>query len=145
MKPLFLVLIVTQIAVVSCRESAPVPAPDVVSSRPSGILPSKTQLAVTADVQTTPSEAPAGSSTDLCNDLCTKTAPLHCKSAGECLERCREMGSLGSCKSEMTDAFRCFARQPVQNWYCDDEDIASIKEGYCDSEQERFLACMQKQ
>jgi len=128
-----------------CRESAPAPDPDGVSARPSGTLPSKTQLALTANVPPTPSVASAGSTIELCSELCAKTATLHCKSAGECLERCREMGSLAACKSEMTDAFRCFARQPVQNWHCDDEDIASIKDGFCDSEQEKFLACVQRQ
>jgi hypothetical protein len=44
----------------------------------------------------------------------------------------------------MVSALSCFARQPAQNWHCDDEDIAAIKDGFCDSEQQKFLACVQK-
>ena len=38
----------------------------------------------------------------------------------------------------------CFAREPIGHWECNEEGEAAIKDGFCDAEQGKFVACAQK-
>ncbi len=82
---------------------------------------------------------------DLCRELCAASAPLHCPASAECAPHCRQMMSIPACRGEMLTTLRCFAKQPVQNWECDSDGLPSIKQGFCDPEQEKFTNCMQQE
>ena len=38
----------------------------------------------------------------------------------------------------------CMAREPIGHWVCNEDGEAEIKDGFCDAEQGRFVACVQK-
>jgi len=80
---------------------------------------------------------------DPCRDLCKKSEELHCAHADSCIAKCRESLEDAPCADELRVAFRCFIRQPVSRWECgDDEGFASVKDGTCDAEQERYARCV---
>jgi hypothetical protein len=53
------------------------------------------------------------------------------------------MSAIPQCRAEMQAALRCFAEQPSKNWECDTDGLPSIKEGFCDAQQEKYTNCMQ--
>ena len=90
--------------------------------------------------------APPGteSGPDSCARICGRTRPLACKRATECVANCREMRQTDACVGEMTAVLTCFAREPVAHWECNEDGEAAIKDGYCDEEQGKLVACAQK-
>ena len=77
-----------------------------------------------------------------CVDVCRITLPLHCKNAGECIQRCESMASLPVCTAEMGRLFDCLLRQRAANWECDEDGIGAIRDPFCDKEQELLAGCM---
>jgi|KBSMisStandDraft_5_1062788.scaffolds.fasta_scaffold793655_2 hypothetical protein len=80
---------------------------------------------------------------DPCPSLCARTSALHCKNGEGCLSNCREMVQIAACGSEMAKVLRCFEREPMRHWECNELGEPAIKDGYCDAEQGKFVACAQ--
>ena len=91
-----------------------------------------------------PVAQPRVSAGDPCGPICERTRGLACKNNEACVANCRQMAGVGACKDEMGSVLGCFAREPIAHWECDDDGAPSIKEGYCDAEQARFVACVEK-
>ena len=88
--------------------------------------------------------AGAGGAGDPCGPICERARGLACKNGAACAENCRQMAAVGACKDEMASVLGCFAREPIGHWECDENGEPSIKDGYCDAEQARFVACAEK-
>ena len=112
------------------------------SARPNTVLPSGAPAAP-PPAPGAPSSSAVPSGVDPCHDLCKKSEELHCAHADSCLVRCRESVEDAPCADELRVALRCFIRQPVSRWECGDDDgLASVKDGTCDAEQERYARCV---
>lgn len=48
------------------------------------------------------------------------------------------------CPAEMSKLMTCALKHPAERWECSDEGVASIRDGYCDKEQEAFMNCVMK-
>jgi len=81
---------------------------------------------------------------DPCGPICERTRGLACKNGAACADNCRQLAAVGVCKDEMVSVLGCFAREPIAHWECDENGVPSIKEGFCDAEQARFVACAEK-
>ena len=77
-----------------------------------------------------------------CREICSRSDALHCVHADECSRNCLAMASLTPCTTEIVAMQRCLTKQPVKNWECAEDGVAAVREGFCDSEQQRAVACM---
>jgi hypothetical protein len=89
-----------------------------------------------------PSEAPQVRAA-LCEEVCARSAPLHCKEAAKCNQRCRDMNELPVCGAQIAAAFACFVKLPTSDWECDEDGAPAVKEGRCESEQAAVAACLE--
>jgi hypothetical protein len=55
------------------------------------------------------------------------------------------MRQIPACAGEMTSVLGCFGREPLAHWECSEDGEPVVKEGYCDAEQGKFVACLQHQ
>ena len=53
------------------------------------------------------------------------------------------MAQIAACGAEMAKVLHCFAHEPLRHWECNDMGEPAMKDGYCDAEQGRFVACAQ--
>src|SRR5262249_26771516 len=113
--------------------------------------PAAVRTGVTAPAAAPPPAAvppPAAPSTnagaDPCAGICDRVRPLGCKHNEGCVAQCREMRQVPTCASEMTAVLGCFGREPVAHWECSEDGTPAIKDGFCDAEQSKFVACVQK-
>ena len=81
---------------------------------------------------------------DPCPSLCARTSALHCTHADGCLSNCRQMAQIGACGAEMAKVLRCFEREPLRHWECNELGEPAIKDGFCDAEQGKFVACAER-
>jgi hypothetical protein len=91
-------------------------------------------------------ETPSPAASELaqtCRDICQNSRRLNCKHADECPTNCFGMGSIPSCQAQFAAFYRCLVAQPSQNWRCDDDGVASIREGFCDREQQQAIECVE--
>jgi hypothetical protein len=79
----------------------------------------------------------------VCADICSRSHQLKCQHADQCENNCRAMGLLSPCSEAISGLYRCLVQQPLQRWECDDDGVAAIREGYCDSEQGQVVACIE--
>jgi hypothetical protein len=77
-----------------------------------------------------------------CTSICERSQVLRCLHADECLVNCVAAGSGTPCNAEFQAFYQCLVPQPIKNWECDEDGVASIKPGNCDKEQERAIQCM---
>jgi hypothetical protein len=92
------------------------------------------------------SEPPAAAPADPCPALCQRIRALGCKNDHGCFDNCRSMsGAAPGCGAELQAVMACFGREPLAHWECNEEGEAAIKDGYCDAEQGKFVACAGKQ
>ena len=84
----------------------------------------------------------ARTSGDLCVDICELTKPLRCSAQSQCVPDCHEMRSGEHCRAQMDAFVACLVRHPVDRWECVEDGTASIKEGFCDPEQEAYILCV---
>jgi hypothetical protein len=71
----------------------------------------------------------------VCVAICHQASTLHCGTAEECAQGCREMLAL-PCQLPMASLLACLAKEPAEHWECDTESKApTIKDGYCDAQQ----------
>lgn len=78
-----------------------------------------------------------------CDDICGHSQRLHCKHTDECKPQCIAMGSFTPCKDEFVAFYRCLQGKPDSSWECGEDGVAAIREGLCDSEQEKAVGCME--
>jgi hypothetical protein len=78
-----------------------------------------------------------------CNSICGQSQKLQCARADECLSNCIAMGSLTPCAEQFGSFYQCLLKQPLQNWECAEDGVASIKPGFCDTEQEAAVRCLE--
>lgn len=79
----------------------------------------------------------------LCERVCAHTAPLACSEQAECAASCAEMHrSVQTCKPKLEVFLRCLVSRPLTDFECDDDGIASIKDGPCDLEQGAVAQCL---
>jgi hypothetical protein len=101
-----------------------------------------------------PAPAPAPTASDMlqpadaktraqCSSICSRSNELHCKHPETCLPNCLAMQAATPCGREFAGFYACLVGQPVAHFECDEESgVAQIRDGYCDAEQERTVACM---
>ena len=114
------------------------PAP---STRPAATVPGTAPAPMPAPAATTPA-ATAGPNP--CAAICERSRPLDCKRKAACVETCGQMREAGDCSGEMAAVLECMGRQPVGNWECNEDGDAALKDGFCNTQQGRFVACAQK-
>lgn len=79
----------------------------------------------------------------LCERLCAHTAPLACSAHADCSASCVEMGtSAEACAPKLDTFMRCLVSRPLSDFECDDDGIASVKDGPCDVEQGAVAQCL---
>ena len=78
-----------------------------------------------------------------CTQICERSHVLKCSHASQCLTNCVAAASGTPCNPEFTAFYGCIVKEPIKNWECAEDGVASIREGLCDAEQERAVACMQ--
>jgi hypothetical protein len=96
-----------------------------------------------------PTPAPAGSAAPAevsarCRDACASVQKLGCKHAAECEVSCREMSAVPRCQPEIGAFFGCLATQSADHWECLEDGTGAIRDGFCEREQARFAACLEK-
>ena|SRR5215471_887381 len=79
----------------------------------------------------------------VCTDICEHSRRLKCKHADNCRPQCIAMGSFTPCQDQFAAFYRCLATKPDPNWECGEDGVAAIREGFCDSEQESTVTCME--
>jgi hypothetical protein len=90
--------------------------------------------------------AAAAAPADPCPAICQRVGALGCKNDKGCLDNCRSMSiAAPGCGAELQAVMACFGREPLAHWECNEEGEAAIKDGYCDAEQGKFVACAGKQ
>lgn len=93
-------------------------------------------------------EALAGARSRLASDDCEKfCAPIRklaCRRASECVDSCRQMIAVATCRPDLMRFFTCAASEPTEHWECVDDGTGAIKEGFCEREQAAFAACLEK-
>jgi hypothetical protein len=120
---------VALVLALGCKQSEP----------PSEQKQAPPQSAASPGVSVTPPRAGTG---DPCGPICERTRGLACKNTDACMANCRQLAGVGTCKDEIASVLGCFARAPIAHWECDADGVPSIKQGYCDAEQAKFVACV---
>ena len=119
----------------------------------SGQTRSDAETAATVDVAAPPVVAanvkPSVSLPDLpslqqtCDAICSHSRELKCNHTSQCFSNCVGMGAITPCTDEVSAFYRCLTKQPTRNWQCDEDGVAAIREGLCDTEQSHVVKCMQ--
>ena len=78
-----------------------------------------------------------------CRQICDRSRRLQCAKTDKCMPNCLAMAKATPCSSEMHTLYECLKEQPIQNWECAPDGVAAIRDGFCDAEQGRTVACMQ--
>jgi hypothetical protein len=122
----------------SCREKAPDEAAPAVTQ---AALPAAAPAAsgVDADALSAP-----GASDPLCVKMCERGSALHCKvDVSACRDACQHSLS-PPCDSELRASLTCVTAEPIAHWECSDEGLPVIRDGYCNAEQAKLMACVQR-
>lgn len=122
----------------SCREKAPdEPAPAVTQAALPVAAPA------TSGVDAAALSAP-GASDALCVKMCERGLALHCKlDASGCREACQQSLS-PPCDGELRASLACVTVEPLAHLECSDEGLPVIRDGYCNAEQTKLMACVQR-
>lgn len=77
--------------------------------------------------------------------MCSTMQTLHCPNdPPSCSAHCAEMANIPVCTAEMAAFIACVARQEPSASHCNEDGEAEIRDGFCDTEQERVAACLEK-
>lgn len=79
-----------------------------------------------------------------CKKICAHSDELKCAHATECLPNCIAAAAVTPCASEFRALYACLVPQPLQNWQCDEDGVAAIRDGFCEAEQKASFECMQQ-
>lgn len=101
-------------------------------------------LSVKTQTQT---QAPANDNHEprsgLCEHVCAHTAQLACSAHAACAASCAEMhSSVQACAPRLEAFLRCLLSRPLTDFECDDDGVASVKDGPCDHEQGAVAQCL---
>src|SRR5439155_863841 len=78
-----------------------------------------------------------------CIAMCDKVSSLKCSTMAECIKGCGEMRTAMTACSKGLDSFMlCLVQQPVGNFECNDEGVPSVKDGFCDAQQQALASCL---
>jgi hypothetical protein len=127
------------LAVVAC-ERKPSEATTGSAEPLSSVAPSAAAPASAASANA----APTAGVSEHCHQICENSRKLGCKNMRECQPNCVAMGSLRPCLEMVTTLYACLSAQPSERWECAEDGVAAIREGFCEGEQERAIACMEK-
>lgn len=148
--PILALLVPTLALAFACqRVSDATPDPAATSN----VTPPKSEqvLASNAAPTTVPARLPSNrqespsAAAGRCTQICEQSSALHCKAASECEHVCRAMASADECPEQLADFYQCLSTQPLKAWECLEDGSAAIREGFCEAEQGRFAACLQKE
>jgi len=78
-----------------------------------------------------------------CRQICGRSVELKCSHANECEPNCVATASATPCAAAFSTFYDCLVKQPVKNFECDEDGVASVREGFCDAEQATALRCME--
>jgi hypothetical protein len=78
-----------------------------------------------------------------CIGICAHSRTLQCSNAAECMKSCVSMAAATPCSDAIEALYKCLTGEPAAHWECADDGIAAIREGYCENEQARAVACME--
>ncbi len=120
-------------------------APDPSASARAAQTPTPAASATPTPPPATPAASAGSTATtsgDVCVDICELTKPLRCSAQAQCVPDCHEMRSGEHCRAQMDAFLACLVRHPVDRWECVEDGTASIKEGFCDPEQEAYILCV---
>jgi hypothetical protein len=78
-----------------------------------------------------------------CKQICDRSRELKCSHAGECEPNCVASAANTPCKEQFLAFYGCLSGQPLQNFRCEEDGVAAIREGFCDKEQAATAACME--
>jgi hypothetical protein len=80
-----------------------------------------------------------------CNRVCKAATKLHCKKSASCVSSCIGMvSSAADCSNELSSFFQCLGSQSSDHWECLEDGTGAIREGFCESEQAAFAACLDR-
>lgn len=121
-------------------------AAEATPARESIEVPKLPRAAMTTQPSTplapSPKPSAASATSSHCDQICARTSELGCALAAQCAELCLEAMQHGGCEPEMAAVARCVLSEPVSHWECTPPGLASIKQGFCDSEQQAFVHCV---
>jgi hypothetical protein len=91
-----------------------------------------------------PPSAPAGKlrADSPCAAICARSTELRCSRASECEAVCAASMADELCVAEMAAATACMLKEPAKNWECNEEGVASIKDGFCMEQQGQAATCL---
>jgi hypothetical protein len=128
------------------RQVAPfvIPTPEESTAMSDSSQPSVNKTTSTnAVVQQGTSSGGMDNDENYCRIICNRSIMLGCRKAkAVCLLHCEETRAVPFCRKEMLSIMQCVVKEPIHNWECNDQDIASIKDGFCDDEQAVFMRCL---
>lgn len=78
----------------------------------------------------------------MCGAICAKTQELGCARAPECQMLCVQGMEDTLCQAHVRAVATCAIGKSASDWECNDEGLASIKDGVCVAEQTRVEACL---
>jgi hypothetical protein len=79
----------------------------------------------------------------LCTAICERSRKLRCKNTAECEHHCQAMGLVTGCNEQMVALYRCLGEQTLDHWECAEDGVAAIRDGFCELEQEKAVACVE--
>jgi hypothetical protein len=129
--------VVALIAAVGCaresnrRATGDAPAPSVTRAAP-----------VAKQAHVPPVQVPEAI-VNACRRICGRSVELKCTHASECEPNCVATASATPCAAAFSTFYDCLVRQPLQNFQCDEDGVAAVREGFCDNEQAAAVRCME--
>lgn len=93
---------------------------------------------------TAPSPQNIDSGRKACEKICERSKELNCQVAGdECMIACVSSFQTPVCQNELIQVMDCVTKEPVENWECGENQVASIKDAFCVAEQQKFVSCLE--
>jgi hypothetical protein len=124
----------TELTARADKDVAAVPAPAAAPPAQPAAEPAK---------ERPPADKPAAAPSPLCEELCTRTAPLKCGAVDDCKAGCQEMAQSDLCGKELRAMLECIAGQPIKSFECDANTGApAIRDGFCGAEQSAAADCI---
>lgn len=88
--------------------------------------------------------ATSAAATAPCRTMCSHARELGCTGLSHCSESCAELLAAPECKAQLDVALGCMVREPREHWTCNEDGLASIRDGYCNAEQGAYIECLRR-
>jgi hypothetical protein len=132
----YAVWLLALVAAACARESNRQPPGDAPAPSAAPVVP------VAQQAQLAPVKVPEAI-VSACRQICRRSVELHCSHANECEPNCVAAASETPCSQAFSTFYDCLTRQPLQNFQCDEDGVAAVREGVCDQEQAATLRCVE--